>query len=237
MEGQTNFFIKHQEPGFLDINKSIRKHLRILQYNKQLKELIPKSLFITSHKRPKNIKELLCPSKLLREKCIKNNKGNSCIKCKKEYKTCSRISSSRSFKSTVTGRNFTSRIEASCKTPNVIYLITCRICGKQEVGSTDYLPARISNHYSHIRRKRRTSKAAIHFQEINGHSEEDMEIQIIDRLLTVPSSQEETTLKLKRVQGFWQTNLRTVGEQGLNSIDENKKFWIWNCFLHFISCK
>ena len=64
------FFIKHQEPAFPDINKSITKHLRILQYNKELKELFPKSLFITSYKRPKNLKELLCPSKLLKEKQV-----------------------------------------------------------------------------------------------------------------------------------------------------------------------
>ena len=30
-------FIKYQEPAFRDINKLIRKHLRILQYNKELK--------------------------------------------------------------------------------------------------------------------------------------------------------------------------------------------------------
>ena len=42
------FFIKHQEPAF--------------PYNKELKELFLKSLFITSYKQPKNLKELLCPS-------------------------------------------------------------------------------------------------------------------------------------------------------------------------------
>ena len=43
------------------------------QYNKELKELFPKSLFITSYKRPKNLKELLCPSKLLKEKQVNTN--------------------------------------------------------------------------------------------------------------------------------------------------------------------
>ena len=62
------FFIKHQEPAFPDINKSLGKHLRILQYNKELTELYPKLLFITSYKPPKNLKELLCPSKLLKER-------------------------------------------------------------------------------------------------------------------------------------------------------------------------
>ena len=60
----------------------------------------------------------------------------------------------------------------------------------------------ISNYYSHIRRKRRTNKIAIHFQEAENHTEEDMDIQIIDRLLTIPGNQEESTTKLKRVEGF-----------------------------------
>ena len=112
---------------------------------------------------------------------------------------------------------FTSRIEATFTTPYVIYLVTC---GKQGVGSMEKLPARISNYYSHIRKKRRTNKIAIHFQEAENHTEEDMNIQIIDQLLSILGNQEESTIKLKRVEGFWQAHLRTVGENGLNTIDE-----------------
>ena len=68
--------------------------------------------------------------------------------------------------------------------------------------------------------KRRTNKIVIHFQEAENHTEEDMNIQIIDRLLSIPGNQEESTIKLKRVEGFWQVHLRTVGENGLNTIDE-----------------
>ena len=45
-----------------------------------------------------------------------------------------------------------------------------------------------------------------------------MDIQIIDKLLTIPKDSKELTLKLKRVA--WQAHLRTVGENGLNSVDE-----------------
>ena len=47
-----------------------------------------------------------------------------------------------------------------------------------------------------------------------------MNIQIIDRLLSIPGNQGESTIKLKRVEGFWQAHLRTVGKNGLNTIDE-----------------
>ena len=67
-------------------------------------------------------------------------------------------------------------------------------------------------------KKRRTNKIAIHFQEAQNHTEED--IQIIDKLLSIPGNQEESTIKLKQVEGFWQAHWRTVGENGLNTIDE-----------------
>ena len=41
--------------------------------------------------------------------------------------TCLRINPSREFRSKVTRRNFISRIEATCPTPNLRYLITCNV--------------------------------------------------------------------------------------------------------------
>ena len=154
--------------------------MKLLHRDSELKELYPRNLFITSYKRPKNLKELLCPSELLKKKQGIINNGKSFIKCEKECKTCERINPSGKFTSKITGRNFTSRIEATCTTPYIIYLVTCGICGKQGVGSMEKLPARISNYYSHIRKKRRTNKIAIHFQEAENYTEEDMNIQIID---------------------------------------------------------
>ena len=47
-----------------------------------------------------------------------------------------------------------------------------------------------------------------------------MNIQIIDRLLSILENKEESTTKLKRVEGFWQAHFRTISENGLNTIDE-----------------
>ena len=56
-----------------------------------------------------------------------------------------------------------------------------------------------------------------------------MNIQIIDRLLSIPGNQEESTIKLKRVEGFWQAHLRTVGENGLNTIVNSQEiYWVKN---------
>ena len=155
MEVQINFFsssIKNQH--FQTLTSQLESICEFGNIIKNLKKLFPKSLFITSYKRPKNLKELLCPSKLLKEKQVKTNKRNSYIRCNKGCVICLRINSSIEFRSKVTRRKFVSRMEATCLIPNLIYLITCKVSGKQGVRSTEYLHARISNHYSHIKKKK-----------------------------------------------------------------------------------
>ena len=51
-----------------------------------------------------------------------------------------------------------------------------------------------------------------------------MDIQIIDKLLTIPKDPKELTLKLKRVEGFWQAHLGTVGENGQKNRQFRKVF-------------
>ena len=62
------FFVKQQEPAFPSIEKSIRKHLKLLQRDSELKELYPRNLFITSYKRPKKFKGTFMPIKTTEEK-------------------------------------------------------------------------------------------------------------------------------------------------------------------------
>ena len=47
-----------------------------------------------------------------------------------------------------------------------------------------------------------------------------MDVKIIDKLLTIPKDPKELTLKLKKVEIFWQAHSRTVEENGLSSVDE-----------------
>ena len=95
------------------------------------------------------------------------------------------------------------------------------MCLKQGVGSTEFLPARISNYYSQIKKKKRTNKISIHSQESQIHTAEDMDIQIIDKLLIIPKDPNRAHIEIKEGRRIWQAHLRTVGgENGLNPVDE-----------------
>ena len=87
------------------------------------------------------------------------------------------------FSSHKTGESFKLKIKASCKSSNIIYLITCRRCGQQYVGETGQpLHHRINSHRFHIAHGRTDeSPVAEHF---NGdlHSVTDMTVMVIDQM-------------------------------------------------------
>ena len=89
---------------------------------------------------------------------------------------------SNSVRCHVTGRQFstnTDSLTVSCDQQNIVYLISCKLCGLQYVGeTTQKLKARFLQH----RRNVRTNKPGYlyeHFR-INGHSTLDMQIKILD---------------------------------------------------------
>ena len=70
------------------------------------------------------------------------------------------------FKSNSTGETFSVRQHITCRSNNIIYLVTCRECGKQGVGSTTNFFQRISNYLSHIEAKYNEGTTVAHFLRV-----------------------------------------------------------------------
>lgn len=103
------------------------------------------------------------------------------------------------------------RYTMSCKSTNVIYLITCNKCKKQYVGNTSkQLNTRINHHRSNIINKRSTYIAQ-HFNLLD-HSLSDLRVQPIDKV----TETENTTKELYCLEHFWISTLCTVVSEGLN---------------------
>ena len=81
------------------------------------------------------------------------------------------------------GWQYKVKIKASCKSSNVIYLITCRRCGQQYVGKTEQLlHCRINNHrYDITHRRTEESHVAEHFNS-NADTQAGMVIMVIDQM-------------------------------------------------------
>ena len=120
----------------------------------------------------KNLKEIIAPSRSVSagtEGPVGRNRSGregSCKKCGKcgmgdrgrkrkniNLNNCMVLQEGTHFRSNVTGERFRIKQEINCRSKNIIYLVTCRACGKQGLGRTTAFQSRISNYTSHICKK------------------------------------------------------------------------------------
>ena len=150
--------------------------------------------------------------------CMKS-KGNGTKCCgSKRCKTCPLINTSDSFTSSYTNKTFkvSQGDLLTCKSSNVIYLITCKKCGFQYVGETKCtLQNRFNGHRGSILgKKKKHTYLAEHFRQ-RGHAYNDLSVQIIEKLDTTGNDKEDKALRLQR-EKFWMTELCTIFPFGLN---------------------
>ena len=82
------------------------------------------------------------------------------------------LEESDQFLSRTTGEKYKTRQDISCKSENIIYLVNCKNCRMQGVGSCKDLAKRVSNYISSIERKSPGCKVEQHVLQ-QGHSIQD----------------------------------------------------------------
>ena len=122
-------------------------------------------------------------------------------------KTCLILMVTDEFSSHV----FKVKFRASCKSSNVIYLITCRRCGLQYVGETGQpLHLRVNGHRHDItHRKTDESPVAKHFNS-GIHTESDMAVMAIELV----RSRDACLRKIR--ESRWIRTLGTSSPSGMN---------------------
>ena len=105
------------------------------------------------------------------------------FRCTSRCVTCQEhILESDSFKSHTTGAHHKIRGHITCTTSNIIYLISCRICGIQYIGETkNSLKKRFYGHRSTVKTQKLDTPVGQHFNLPN-HSISDMILQGIEAL-------------------------------------------------------
>ena len=119
------------------------------------------------------------------------------------------------FSSHTTGKVFKVNFRASCKSSNVIYLITCRRCGLQYVGETGQaLHMRLNGHrYDITHRRTEESPVAEHFNS-GAHKESDMAVMVIE----LARSRDACLRKIRESGGSGPWELRPLREWTSGSI-------------------
>ena len=122
-------------------------------------------------------------------------------------------SSSASFDSSTRNCSHIIKDSMSCRSANIVYLITCRKCRIQYVGETSRtLAERLTDHRSNIKHRKNTP-IAIHFNSAN-HSAADLRAVAIEQ---IRDSERTLTVRRQREQ-YWQNKLGTKHPQGLNEM-------------------
>ena len=153
-------FVTTGDPMFPDISGALKKCQYILEEDEECRNLFPRGKEL--------LKELLVPSKIAlsekrgeREtarrqyqgKCEKCGECGRAIRGRKRHSgvyTCQVLEENTEFRSAQTGERFKIRQDIDCKSGNIIYLITCKRCKFQGVGSCTKLSERVSNYITSI---------------------------------------------------------------------------------------
>jgi hypothetical protein len=202
---------------------------------------------IVAYTNHKNLRKLLVRSKLLPTDRIVNNSrsinfnriqntstqtsSNSgyfqqctqprCLTCKLHSMNTTTFSSTRYKHTHYIKQNIT------CKTTNIIYLITCRVCNIQYVGETSRsLAVRLTEHRSNIKTNKDTP-IGHHFNSV-GHNETDIQAIAIEHISSTTDTMDQedfeayldsycTDMNNRRTrEKYWQILLGTIHPQGLN---------------------
>ena len=134
---------------------------------------------------------------------------------------CDLLNKTGHITSFTTGSQHTCMSNISCRSSNVIYAITCSICGIQYVGQTSVrLKDRFVHHFRDIELSNPDKTVGRHFSQRNHRGSKDMTISVLEFIKAPPKSPKAVIIR-NRIERFWTHRLRTLAPQGLNM--ENPK--------------
>ena len=115
-----------------------------------LAKLFPEPL-VVAFRRPKSIKDTLVRAAVSRPS---STVGQCKPCCDKRCKCYLQLQHTQVFHSKTTGKEYKIFCNVNCKTPNVVYLLDCHVCGSQYVGeSVQPFNKRMNGHRSDLTKK------------------------------------------------------------------------------------
>ena len=200
--------------------KLAREYREILNRNK----FFEKFKLINAYKIHSNLRKMLVKSELFGDNSagsILYGKNTHSLSVYNKFSLCNNTRcitcryhayNSNTFTSTTYNASFHINGTLTCKSTNIIYLITCIKCNIQYVGETSRcLADRLTDHRSNINNRKQTP-IAIHFN-IPGHSiTKDLRAITIEKIHDTVNS----LIIRKQQELIWQNKLGTIYPHGLN---------------------
>ena len=142
------FVITHN-PRNPNMVPMIQSTMKILQTDQKMGKVLQNNKFLVSRRQPSNLKRLLTRARFSEQSqtdCGSKKCGD------KRCGTCPYLKETSQVSIKSTGATFYIKSQMTCKSKNVLYIITCVGCGEQYVGKTnDHLNSRVRVHKQHIK--------------------------------------------------------------------------------------
>jgi hypothetical protein len=210
------FLITTFNPTAYFLRQIVTKNWDLLSRSKSTR-LISESKIVFGHRRPKNLRDILVKAKLPQLTNISTWQQPTCTNTRCRYCPC--INKTGTITSKTTGRHYTTKYNVNCKSNNLIYCISCSICGMQYVGQTKRrLMDRMSEHFLTIKKADPLSPIGGHYNTTGHHGISDVIIHILDFISCPPDSYRAKHLR-DVIELNWIHRLSTVLPYGLNSMD------------------
>ena len=204
------------------IKQLLRKNWSILGTS-DLTQSLHQSRLICGASRNPRLRDILVRSSLpLNSHFGKTGKSHN-ICTTPSCKYCHSLDTSGQIKSHTLKRNFPAKHSVCCKSHNLVYCLTCNICGLQYVGQTKRtFHVRLYEHFKDVQNKDPTKPLGRHFALPN-HSQNDHHITShILAFITKPSNTSAALQMRLKFEREWIYRLRTNLPHGLNAMD-------WRC--------
>ena len=196
-------------PAYQGINRILRKIHIILTFDKEHDKVF-NEIPIVGFRRGKSLKDMLVRAKvppLVRE----NGSSMSCLG--KRCRICPFIKNSTSFDSKNGTKYDIRQPNLNCDSKNVVYLLSCKTCGVQYVGSCTTKFRLRFNNYKSCNRKH--LEQVVPQQNLHNHFDIPGHNGMSDFIFTL-IDQAENEKCLRKRERFWQYKLETFIPHGLN---------------------
>lgn len=204
-------------PSLPNIGAMLKELQPLLHCSEKCRKAV-KEMPMVAFRRPKSLRDYLVHAKLRSTRAEETPGNRGTHKCSSNRcDVCNYLVEGDRFSSNVTGASYTINHQLDCNARNVVYLINCKVCGLQYVGSTTTkFRLRFNNHKSRLRAHSKMSPANKETDDLiykhffsDGHQGlQDLNVQLIDRV-----NKKENLIDK---EGQWAYQLRSLRPSGLN---------------------
>ena len=188
----------------------------LLTPNKEHRKVFGDKPPMIGWRKPKSLKDHLASAKV---KCEPSSDNKSAPCCRSRCQICPFIEETKTFQNKDKSETFDIKKGIlNCSSNLVVYLIECKSCSKQYVGSTiTPFRSRFNNYKSGARKvsKMYPKKCNVYQEQFHRHFNYEGHNGIEDWKITI-TDRAEKVLELRRRESYWQHRLDTFIPDGLN---------------------